>query len=156
VYPGHDVYIVAQQTTQVYYLSYPCKKDKPLRGWDVVYKVLPHGKLPTPNDKDYHLLDPNTYAGEFFHEDGLEGCFKINLTEEIKMEVDNEMDVNVDDAEEIDNEEDLQLLERLQLGIVSDDDDIDPPLEHGVESLEMSDSDDETYDPDMPDRDEYF
>jgi hypothetical protein len=37
------------------------------------------------------------------------------------MEVDNEMDVNVDDAEEVDNEEDLQLLERLQLGIVSDD-----------------------------------
>jgi hypothetical protein len=72
------------------------------------------------------------------------------------MEVDNEMDVNVDDAEEVDNEEDLQLLERLQLGIVSDDDDIDPPLEHGVESLEMCDSDDETYDPDIPDRDEYF
>jgi hypothetical protein len=48
------------------------------------------------------------------------------------MEVDNEMDVNVDDAEEVDNEEDLQLLERLQLGIVSDDDDLDPLLEHGV------------------------
>ena len=25
VYPGDDVYIVAQQATQVYYLSYPCK-----------------------------------------------------------------------------------------------------------------------------------
>ena len=27
VYPGDDVYIVAQQATQVYYLSYPCKTD---------------------------------------------------------------------------------------------------------------------------------
>jgi hypothetical protein len=51
------------------------------------------------------------------------------------MEVDNEMDVNVDDAEEVDNDEDLQLLERLHLGNVSNDDDIDPPLEHDVESL---------------------
>jgi hypothetical protein len=121
-----------------------------------VYKVSPYGKLPTPNDEDYHLLDPNTYAREFFQEDGLEGRFEINLTEEIEMEVDNEMGINVDDAKEVDTDEDLQLLERLHLGNVSDDDDIDPPLEHGVEFLEMRDSDGETYDPDIPDPDEYF
>ena len=39
VLPGDDVYIVAQQATQVYYLSYPCQKDDRLKGWDVVYKV---------------------------------------------------------------------------------------------------------------------
>jgi hypothetical protein len=43
VYAGDDVYIVAQQATQVYYLSYPCKTDKRLQGWDVVYKVSAHG-----------------------------------------------------------------------------------------------------------------
>ena len=70
VYPGDDVYIVAQQATQVYYLSYPCKTDVRLRGWDVVYQVSPHGKLHVPNNEDYNI-DPNTYDDEFFQEDGL-------------------------------------------------------------------------------------
>jgi len=52
MYPGDDVYIVAQQATQVYYLSYPCQTDERLIGWDVVFKVSPHGKLPIPNNED--------------------------------------------------------------------------------------------------------
>jgi hypothetical protein len=55
---------MAQQATQVYYLPYACKKEH-LKGWDVVYKVSPHGKLPVPNDDDYNL-DPDTYDREFF------------------------------------------------------------------------------------------
>ena len=69
VYPGDDVYVVAQQATQVYYLSYLCQTDNRLKGWDVVFKVSPHGKLPVLNNEDYNI-DPNTYAGEFFQEDG--------------------------------------------------------------------------------------
>ena len=65
VYPGNDVYIVAQQAAQVYYLSYLCKTDVRLRGWDVVYQVSPHGKLYVPNNEDYNI-DPNTYDSEFF------------------------------------------------------------------------------------------
>ena len=155
VYPGHDVYIVAQQTTQVYYLSYPCKTDKRLQGWDVVYKVSPHGKLPAPSNEDYHILDPNTYDGEFFQEDGLEGMFEIDLTSVLEMEVDNEMVVDDDTIEEVQNDEDLRLLERLRLGNSNDDDDTVPPLEYGVEFMDMRDSDDE-YDPDIPDHYEYF
>jgi hypothetical protein len=60
---------VAQQATQVYYLSYSCQTDECLKGWDVVYKVSPHGKLPVPNNEDYNL-DSNTYDGEFFQEEG--------------------------------------------------------------------------------------
>ena len=75
VYLGDDVYIVAQQATQVYYLSYPCKTDDRLTGWDVVYKVSPHGKVPIPNNEDYNI-DPNTYDGEFFQEDGLKGILR--------------------------------------------------------------------------------
>ena len=45
-------------------------------GWDVVYKVSPHGKVPIPNNEDYNI-DPNTYDGEFFQEDGLEGHFSF-------------------------------------------------------------------------------
>jgi hypothetical protein len=41
--PGDDVYIVAQQATQVYYLPYACQTKEQLKGWDVVYKVSPHG-----------------------------------------------------------------------------------------------------------------
>jgi len=74
VYPGDDVYVVAQHATQVYYSSYPCQTVENLKGWDVVYKVSPHGKLPIPNNEDYNI-DPNTYVGEFFQEDGLEGSF---------------------------------------------------------------------------------
>ena len=69
VYPGDDVYIVAQQATQVYYLSYPCQTDNRLKGWDVVYKVSRHGKLPIPNNEDYNI-DPNTYAGGSFKKMG--------------------------------------------------------------------------------------
>ena len=70
VYPGDDVYIVAQQATQVYYLSYSCKTNERLHGWEVVYKVSPHGKVPVPNNEDYNIV-PNTHGGEFFQEDGL-------------------------------------------------------------------------------------
>jgi hypothetical protein len=56
--PGDDVYIVAQQDTQVYYLPYACQTKEHLKGWDVVYKVSPHSKLHVPKDKDYNL-DPD-------------------------------------------------------------------------------------------------
>ena len=82
--PGDDVYIVAQQATQVYFLSYPCQTDQRLQGWDVVYKVSPHDKLPISNNGDYNN------DREFFQEEGLEGSFEIDLSDEIGMEVNNE------------------------------------------------------------------
>jgi len=62
VYRGDNVYIVAQQATQVYYLPWACQKDPNLMGWYLVHKVSPHGKVPIPNDEDYNF-DPNTYDG---------------------------------------------------------------------------------------------
>jgi hypothetical protein len=133
---GDDVYIVAQQATQVYYLPYACQTKEHLKGWDVVYKVSPHGKLPVPNDEDYNL-DPDTYDGEFFQEDGLEGRFEIDLIEAIRMEVDIEMVIDEED-DEVQNENDLEMLEG------NDNDELAPS--YGV-GYEMVDSDDETYDP---------
>ena len=52
------------------------------------------------------------------------------------------------------NVKDLELLERLQL--VNDNEDEILPLEHGLELLDLRDSDDETYDPANPDEDDYF
>ena len=88
-------------------------------------------------------------------EDGLEGYFEIDLTGVIEMEVhDDEMVDNEDAGEEVHNAKDLELLERLQLG--DDNEDEIPPLEHGLELLDLRDSDDETYDPANPDEDDYF
>ena len=36
-----DVYIMAQQATQVFYLSWACQREKNLEGWYVVYEVSP-------------------------------------------------------------------------------------------------------------------
>jgi len=153
VYPGDDVYIVAQQATQVYYLSYPCQTDDNLKGWDVVYKVPPHGKVHVLNNEDYNI-DPNTYDGEFFQKDGLEGSFVIDLTGAIGRELDNERVVQEDAGDEVHNAKDLELLERLNLD--NDSDDNIPPLEHEYDYMDTRDSDDETYDPANPDYDDYF
>jgi hypothetical protein len=48
----------------VYCLPYVCQTKEHLKGWDVVYKVSPHERLPVSNDEDYNL-DPDTYDGEF-------------------------------------------------------------------------------------------
>jgi len=48
-YHGPDVFVVAHQDFQVYYLPYPCKKEG-LIGWEVVFHVSPHGKLPSSSE----------------------------------------------------------------------------------------------------------
>ena len=148
VLPEDDVYIVAQQAIQVYYLPYACQTKDHLKGWYVVHKVSPYGKVPVPNDEDYNL-DPNTYDGEFFQEEGLEGRFEIDLTEAIGMEV--EMVVDEEEEDEVQNAKDLQMLERLHLGNVNDDIDSSDSVHY-----DMVDSDDETYDPANPDYEDYF
>ena len=148
VLPGDDVYIVAQQAIQVYYLPYACQTKDHLKGWYVVHKVSPHGKVPVPNDEDYNL-DPNTYDGEFFQEEGLEGRFEIDLTEVFGMEV--EMVADEEEEDEVQNAKDLQMLERLHLGNVNDDIDSSDRVDY-----DMVDSDDETYDPANPDYEDYF
>ena len=66
-YSGADVFIVAHQAKQVYYLPYPCQKEE-LKGWEVVFQVSPRGKLPMPSDDDYNNIDPKTYEGVFYQE----------------------------------------------------------------------------------------
>jgi hypothetical protein len=117
-----------------------------------MHNVSPHAKVPVPNDEDYNL-DPNTYDGEFFQEEGLEGSIEIDLTEAIGMEVDNERVDDEDDGDEVQNVRDLQLLDQVHLG--SDNDDNNAPSD-SVDYINMPDSDDETYDPANPDHDYYF
>jgi hypothetical protein len=121
-------------------------------GWYVVHKVSPHGRLPLPNNEDYNL-DLNTYDGEFFEEEGLEGTFVIDLTKAIRMDVNVGRVVDEDDGGEVENVKDLELLERLHLD--NDDDDNIAPSDSD-EYMDMADSDDESYDPANADYDDYF
>ena len=112
-------------------------------GLGVVYKVSPHGKVPIPNNEDYNI-DTNTYDGEFFQQDRLEGHFEIDLIGVIETEVhDDEMVDDEDAGEEVHNAKDLELPERLQLG--NDNEDEIPPLEHGLELVDLRDSNEDDY-----------
>jgi hypothetical protein len=100
--------------------------------------------LLVPNNEDYNI-DPNTYEGEFFQEDGLPGDFVIDITEALEI-----MEVEDDGGEEIDDDDDVVLLEKVAAG-----QDVDAPL--ADEYLEdMRDSDDETSDPDNLHEDVYY
>jgi hypothetical protein len=139
---------MAQQAIQVYYLLYACQTKEHLKRWYVVHKVSPHGKVPIPNDEDYNL-DPNTYDGEFFKEEGLEGRFEIDLTDADGMEV--ERIVDEEEEDEVQNVKDLQMLQQLHLGNANDDIDYSDSVDY-----DMVDSDDETHDPAAPDYEDYF
>jgi hypothetical protein len=152
IYPGDDVYIVAPQATQFYYTLYACQTKKHLNGWAIVHKVSPHGRLLVPNDKDYNF-NTNTYDGEFYQEEGLQGRFKVDLTEAIGMVVENDNVDDEDDGDDVQNVKDLQMLERLCLG--NDNEDNIPSLD-SVDYFDMVDSDDETYNPANPNHEDYF
>jgi hypothetical protein len=143
---------VAQQAVQVYYMPYACQDKEHLKGWAIVHQVSPHDKLPVPNNEDYNF-NPNTYDGEFFQEDGLQGRFEIDLTKAIGMEVDNERVDDEDAGDEVQNAKDIEMLERLRLG--NDDEDNIPPSD-SVDYLDNFDSDDKTYDPANPNHEDYF
>ena len=109
VYAGDDVYILATQAFQVFYLPYPCKNPaKRLQGWDVGMTVPTHNRPPLPNKEDYRRLDPSTYDGEFYQEEGLPGQFTINLPADDDMVVHEEdeaagmeEDTTQDEVEEV-------------------------------------------------------
>jgi hypothetical protein len=129
-------------------ISHMCAKRKNiLRVRMLCIRYHRQGILPVPNDEDYNL-DLDTYDGEFFQEDGLEGRFEIDLTEAIGMDVDIEMVVD-EEEDEVQNENDLVILEG---NVINDK--LAPS--DGVD-YEMVDSDDESYDPANPDTyEDYF
>jgi hypothetical protein len=101
-------------------MSYACQTKEHHKGWNIVHKVSPHSKLPVPNNEGYNF-NPNTYDEEFFQEEGLQRRFEIDLTEAIGMDVDNERVDDEDARDEVQNMKVLQMLERLRLGNVNED-----------------------------------
>jgi hypothetical protein len=118
-YNGSDVFVVAHQAFQVYYLPYPCKKEG-LIGWEVVFHVSPRGKLPMPSEDDYNNIDPKTYEGIFYQEEQTFGDFGIQGLEDREDNAQTGGDVVV-------NLKDIDMLNKLQSD--SDDDDEPPPCE---------------------------
>ena len=120
-YSGADVFIVAHQAKQVYYLPYPCKTKANLRGWEVVFQVSPHGNLPIPSEDDYNNIDPVTYEGIFYQEQEDFGDFEL---EPIDLE-----DVANDETrgETVVNPKDIDMLKKFHEE--NDNDDEPPPVD---------------------------
>ena len=122
VYKGDDVYILATQDFQVFYLPYVCKNPtKRLQRWDVVMTVPSRNRPPPPNKDDYRRVDPPTKNVEFYQEEGLPGHFTIDLPTIDDMVVDNEQEEDADnaeyEAEDVCDKEDLSLLEAFKSGL---------------------------------------
>uniref|UniRef100_A0A0E0E3Z0 DUF4218 domain-containing protein n=1 Tax=Oryza meridionalis TaxID=40149 RepID=A0A0E0E3Z0_9ORYZ len=107
----YEPFVVAHQATQVYYIPYPCKSVPDLAKRWVVYKVQPIGKLAVPVDEDYDFVPNGDYV-EYFQEDGLLGTFVVDLVQELQdiSEVDGVIGLNNRDAEDIDNDKGLDVL----------------------------------------------
>jgi hypothetical protein len=158
VYVGDDVYILASQAFQVFYLPYPCKNlKKRLQGWDVVITVLTRGRPPLPNKDDYRL-DTSRYDADFFQEEGLPGKFTINLEidedmveEDIEGEEDKAAHMEEEtpqyEVEEVQNHHDLTLLERFHQCLDLDDPAGPPPDYMPDYWWGNLDSDDKTFHP---------
>ena len=121
-----DVYITAQQATQVFYLPWACQTNPNLKGWDVVYEVPPRARLSPPKEEDYEPhINPDTYEGEFFQETRLsKKRFKNRYTSPQNIEVDSDSESDItpeEEQEEPEQEEvtaadDLSMLDRLRQG----------------------------------------
>ena len=112
-----DVYITAQQATEVFYLPWAYQSDPNLSGWDVVYEVPPRVRPPPPNEKDYeHHINQDTYdKGEFFQETRHpKKHFKNHSTPPQNIEVDNDSESDFTpepEQEEVTAADDLSMLE---------------------------------------------
>jgi hypothetical protein len=144
-YAGSDVFVVAHQARQVFYLPYPCQKEG-LKGWEVVYQVSPHGKLPMPNEDDYDNINPKTYEGIFYQEQASFGDFGLEGLEDLE-------NVAQTRGETVTDLKDLKMLSDLQEDD-SDSDEDEPPLHELPEALYSRDSDSDEDEPESEDEDE--
>jgi hypothetical protein len=135
-YRGSDVFVVANQATQVYYLPYPCQNEE-LKGWEVVFKVSPHGKLPMPNEDDYNNINPITYEGDFYQEEEDGGDFDVEMVDLEELEDDAQIQ-----GDTVVNIKDIEMLSKF-LDEGDSDDDEPPPFEGQPYYSHDTDSDNE-------------
>jgi len=134
-----DPFVMASQVTQVYYLSYPCKKE--LLPWWVVYQVAPHGCVPRNTDNTESMSSEETIH-DVYQEEGLDGTFVIDLGDAL----DTIISLGSD---EITDPKDLETIEKAA---VQDEGYDEEDIEEEYESIEeeeepMDEEAEETYDP---------
>lgn len=146
-YSGSDVFVVAHQAKQVYYLPYPCQKEY-LQGWEVVYQVSPHGKLPMPSEDDYNNINPQTYEGIFYQEQENFGDFGLEGLEDLENDAHTRGEIVTDIS-------DIEMLNKAHANDEpqSDDDDEPPPSED-PDALYARDSDSDDGDENEPQSDD--
>jgi hypothetical protein len=127
---------VANQATQVYYLPYPCQNEE-LKGWEVVFKVSPHGKLPMPNEDDYNNINPITYVGDFYQEEEDGGDFDVEMVDLEELEDDAQIQ-----GDTVVNIKEIEMLSKF-LDEGDNDDDDPPPFEGQPYYSHDTDSDNE-------------
>ena len=131
-YSGADVFVVAHQAKQVYYLPYPCQKAE-LEGWEVVFQVSPHGNLPIPSEDDYNNIDPVTYEEIFYQEEQDFGEYILEPF--VEEDLGNDAETR---GESVVDLKDIDMLEKLQ---VEDDSDDEPPPVYQNPTYYSKDSD---------------
>ena len=134
-YSGADVFIVAHQAKQVYYLPYPCQKEE-LKGWEVVFQVSPHGNLPIPSEDDYNNIDPVTYEGIFYQEEQDFGDFEVEPV--VEEELGNDAETR---GESVVDLRDIDMLQKLY---EQKDKDEEPPPVDETPTYYPRDSDSES------------
>ncbi|KAK1604158.1 hypothetical protein QYE76_027831 [Lolium multiflorum] len=132
-YSGADVFIVAHQAKQVYYLPYPCQKAE-LKGWEVVFQVSPHGNLPIPSEDDYNNIDPVTYEGIFYQEEQDFGEYILEPF--VQEDLGNDAETR---GESVVDLKDISMLEKLLEA--NDNYDEPPPVDPSTLYSQDSDSD---------------
>uniref|UniRef100_A0ACD6AME7 Uncharacterized protein n=1 Tax=Avena sativa TaxID=4498 RepID=A0ACD6AME7_AVESA len=109
---------------------------------------------------DYHRIDPKTYEGEFYQEEGLPGEFTIEMSIDEDMDTAAEeedeamlVDNSQDEIEVVENPQDLALLERFRKGLDLTDPKGPPPgfIDEWWQLRDCDDDDDPTYDPNVED-----
>ncbi|KAK1695244.1 hypothetical protein QYE76_011941 [Lolium multiflorum] len=132
-YSGADVFVVAHQAKQVYYLPYPCQKAE-LKGWEVVFQVSPHGNLPIPSEDDYNNIDPVTYEGIFYQEEQDFGEYILEPF--VQEDLGNDAETR---GESVVDLKDISMLEKLLEA--NDNYDEPPPVDPSTLYSQDSDSD---------------
>ncbi|CAD6338686.1 unnamed protein product [Miscanthus lutarioriparius] len=135
-----DPFMMVSQVTQVYYMSYPCKK-KELLPWWVVYQVAPHGCVPRNTDNTEPMSSEETIH-DVYQEEGLDGTFVIDLGDAL----DTIISLGSD---EITDPKDLETNEKAAVQDEGyDEEEIEEEYESTEEEEELMDEEaEETYDP---------
>ena len=112
-------------------------KKEGLKGWEAVFRVSPHGKLPMPSADDYNNINLKTYEGIFYQEQEDFGDFGLQTGGLVDLESNAHTH-----GEAVVNLKGIDILSKFQADNANDDE--PPPWDDPATYISRdSDSDDE-------------